>query len=319
LLIARARFTSVSHRAALCEWRWLAMLRCWRLRAARARRGYVVEPASEVVIDVLNWAATWRDATCVRGSKRAVAEADVWVEFAGSSAHSRDGLAARALSTRSKLRWCGGRRLFDKLKGINVQDGHEPDRFGFWAVEKLIRVRRPVRRRGRQLEALVQFAGRDPISKEPWPTEWIDIKLLKVDLKRQAREMEEALMAAPPPVRVSGGKRVWIGLIWDGADEGLPRRGRSGRAAESTAASAAVPGATPGTNGMRTASGEAPAVATVTVTAPPIVGIRAVPAGGAPAGLAVVAAVPIGDRPWVTASAYAQGDGQEKGGVMRGT
>ena len=313
LLIARASFTSVSHRAALRE--WLAMLRWWRLRAARARRGYVLEPTSAVVSDVLNWAATWLNGTCVHGSKRAVAEADVWIEFAGSSAHSRDGLAARAFSTRSKLRWCGGRRLFDKLKGIDVQSGHEPDRFGFWAVERLIRVRRPARRRGRQLEVLVQFAGLDPISKEPWPTEWIDIKLLKADLKRLAREMEEALMAAPPPARVSGCKRAWAGLFWEGADEGLPRRGRSGRAAGNAAASDVALD----TGGARPVDAGGQAGSLVVVTALPLVGTRDVPAGGVPAGVAVAAAVPLGSRPWAAAYTCGRGGSEGRGRARWGT
>lgn len=107
-----------------------------------------------------------------------------------------------------------------------MQSGSEPDRFGFWAVQAIVKVRHPAVRRGRQLEALVQFAGVDPVGKKPWPMEWVSITLLKSDLKRQARDMERAMeLARRPPVAPSAaGSKRWVGLVWDGADEGLPRR-----------------------------------------------------------------------------------------------
>ena len=130
----------------------------------------------------------------------------------------------------TRHRWCGGRRLFDRLQGWAVQSGHEPDRFGFWAVEELVDVRWPPRRRGRQLEALLRFCGCDPVSRAEWPMEWMPITWLKDDLKAVARRMEAekvAAAAAAAATHVTGRKRSWAGLGWDGADEGLPRRGRS--------------------------------------------------------------------------------------------
>jgi hypothetical protein len=116
--------------------------------------------------------------------------------------------------------------MYDRLKGAAVQGGSEPDRFGFWAVHSIVKVRRPAIRRGRQLEVLVQFAGADPVRRTPWPMEWVTIKLLKADLKQQARDMERASVAALRPVAAprSAGSKRWAGLIWDGADEGRPRR-----------------------------------------------------------------------------------------------
>ena len=235
LMLARGLRTSVSYRAALREWRWLAMLRQWRLRAA-VKVGHVLEPMASVRSDVLSMVDTWGEETCVRGSHPRPPPASVWLDRPDVGARARDGLEARALTPRAKLRWCGGRRLFDRLKGAAVQAGHEPDRFGFWAVEAVIDVRRPAKRRGQQLDVLVQFAGLDPLLKTPWPQEWVPITWLKPDVKATARAMERASSAAAAAsesgaaaaAACAGSKRPWSGLIWDGADEGRPRRGRSG-------------------------------------------------------------------------------------------
>ena len=48
------------------------------------------------------------------------------------------------------------------VEGVSVQSGHEPDRFGFWAVESLIKVRRPARRRGQNLRCLCDLQGATP-------------------------------------------------------------------------------------------------------------------------------------------------------------
>ena len=66
--------------------------------------------------------------------------------------------------------------------------------------------------------------------KEAWPSEWVSITLLKPDLRRSAREMESRLAVEAPAPAVAGHRRSWAGLGWEGADEGLLRRGRSRRA-----------------------------------------------------------------------------------------
>ena len=80
-------------------------------------------------------------------------------------------------------------------------------------------------------------------------------------------------------------------------------RGRSLRAAESAAASDAAPDA----GSARPSAAGGPAGTMIVVTALSLVGIRAVPAGGPPAGIAMAAAVPMGGRPWAVASASEQG------------
>jgi len=214
--------------------------------------------------------------------RRIHAPIDIWVGFAGGGSTARGGLAARAVAPRVKLQWSGGRRLFDKLKGHDVQAGLEPDRFGFWAVERIIRVRPPRRKRGRQLEVLVRFCGRDPVSKEPWPMEWVSITCLKADLKAQAREMEAALRAAVVVAPMAGRKRSWTGLHWEGADDGGLRRGRSRGAALAGAGGAA--------------GGVHPVVAAplATAAAAPLAIWRPLPSGGVPGDVPVGMALVVG-------------------------
>ena len=74
------------------------------------------------------------------------------------------------------------------------------------------------------------FAGRDPVTREAWPDEWIPVKWLKPDLRREARAIDSAAAARAAEQagsRICGVRRSWAGLGWEGADEGLPRRGRS--------------------------------------------------------------------------------------------
>ena len=248
-LRVRGLLTSVSIRAALREWRFVAILREWRVRAAPrmlpvfepgpdyvSRHSSSANPYSALVVDLLGWVATWRKDSCRRGDRPKVLEADVWRGFAGACAHSRAGLELRAVIARSKLRWIGGRRRFMALKGYDVQAGFEPDRFGFWAVARLVQVRKPAGAKGRQLDVLVEFEGCNPMTREAWPQRWLPITNLKPDLKAEARAMEAAMRAvqsmsasatavAAAACRAAR-KRAWRGLIWDGAEEGRPRRSR---------------------------------------------------------------------------------------------
>ena len=284
--------------------------------------------------DLFNWVASWTADCCARGSALHVPAADVWIGWSGRCAHARDGLDGRALTPRGKLHWAGGRRLFDKLKGADVQAGHESDRFGFWAVEKLLAVRRPAKRRGRQLEARLRFAGRNPVTKEDWPDEWVPIALLKPDLKREARAMESRAIAAgaAPAGRVR--KRSWAGLGWEGADEGLPRRGRSGRAQGGdpdggnelvTVAAVAVPAGGPPAGRQLAmayawpraaawayavpAAGPPAGAAVVRVWPSPVVAVHAVPAAGPPEGTVTVWAQQLPDPAPAGAGVDVEGEG----------
>ena len=229
------------------------------------------------------------------------------MNFAGSQRPiARDRLVTRTFTPRAKLRWCGGRRLFDRLQGWAVQSGHEPDRFGFWAVEELVDVRWPPRRRGRQLEALLRFCGCDPVSRAEWPMEWMPITWLKDDLKAVARRMEAekvAAAAAAAATHATGRKRSWAGLGWDGADEGLPRRGRSAGMGERRAAEASA------------AAPPAADAAQAAVAALPLIEVCPLPAGGAPEGIAVVLAQPAGWCVATVVAGFATGDANGGQGV----
>ena len=79
----------------------------------------------------------------------------------------------------------------------DVLAGEEPDDAGLWAIEALLEVRRPAKRRGRQLEALVKWAG-------DWPDEWQPVRPatktqtgMSKDQIKLARHMEVAKYGAP--------------------------------------------------------------------------------------------------------------------------
>ena len=115
--------------------------------------------------------------------------------------------------------------------------------------------------------------------------EWMPITWLKDDLKAVARRMEAekvAAAAAAAATHVTGRKRSWAGLGWDGADEGLPRRGRSAGMGERRAAEASA------------AAPPAADAAQAAVAALPLIEVCPLPAGGAPEGIAVVLAQPAG-------------------------
>ena len=52
-------------------------------------------------------------------------------------------------------------------------------------------------RRGRQLDARVQWDGADPATGETWAHEWIAIARLSEDLKIKARAIEQRKYAVP--------------------------------------------------------------------------------------------------------------------------
>ena len=58
-------------------------------------------------------------------------------------------------------------------------------------VEKLLDVWRPARRKGLQLQVLVQYEGVDYFSRQAWKPEWVNVSHLTQDLVMEARRMEE--------------------------------------------------------------------------------------------------------------------------------
>lgn len=63
-----------------------------------------------------------------------------------------------------------------------------------WAVERVLAVRRPAQRWGRQLEVRVRWAGQ-------WgseQTQWVAVRQLNVRAKADARRMEECVLGKRP-------------------------------------------------------------------------------------------------------------------------
>ena len=78
-----------------------------------------------------------------------------------------------------------------------VVDGAEPDDSGRWAVDELLDVRRPKKRRGMQLQVKVAWTGRSIIERRKWPCSWIDVTLLSADMRREARRKEKDKYGGP--------------------------------------------------------------------------------------------------------------------------
>ena len=78
-----------------------------------------------------------------------------------------------------------------------VVDGAEPDDSGMWAVDELLDVRRPKKRRGMQLQVKVAWTGRSIIERRKWPCSWIDVTLLSADMRREARRKEKVKYGEP--------------------------------------------------------------------------------------------------------------------------
>ena len=198
--IARAR-RPASEGAALAQWKWLAMLRTWRLRVARASRS-AVDGEWRVRQYPLRWqvhtpaahlrvlaaaleaeqvaartrAAGVRPAPCPRLRPRVMEVA----REAGGEGGVTEGLAARAAAARRAFQCGGGRRRREALKGEEVQAGRRGDKRGRWALEELLEVRR-VRGRGRGLEVHVRWSGGDATGR-PWEDSWVGVTWLTHDL-----------------------------------------------------------------------------------------------------------------------------------------
>jgi len=107
------------------------------------------------------------------------------------------GLDRRAANARNWWRRGGKSKRIEALRGEEVHAGRRSDRWGKWAMKAVVDVRRPRFRRGRQLEARVQWEGADPATGETWAHEWLDITRLSEDLKIKARTMEKKKYAVP--------------------------------------------------------------------------------------------------------------------------
>jgi len=57
-------------------------------------------------------------------------------------------------------------------------------------VRSILDVRRPIPRRGRQLDVLVEWAGADDFSRQPYAPSSVSITALRMELATEARSME---------------------------------------------------------------------------------------------------------------------------------
>ena len=145
LATARALLQPPSMRQAMMEWRLVAMLRTWRLNVAvRRQRESTRLPESHVHAYVMLVARDWTFAV--------LPVLSLPISGKGGVGGSTPGLAERVTLARGKLRWGGGRREMVRLKRYGVAAGLEGDRFGRWAVDKVLDVARPERRKGRMLD-----------------------------------------------------------------------------------------------------------------------------------------------------------------------
>ena len=215
----RLSIGAVSEARGLQEWHAAAVCLEWRWRAACAGEGvtYGGKETGEMYGGILQepttaWTIIMRAAEVERDDERR------WVPITtGTTELSGQGMAdygtrergrrtvdggtsgldRRASNARSWWRRGGKSKRIEALRGEEVHAGRRSDRWGKWAVKAVVDVRRPRLRRGRQLEARVQWEGADPATGETWAHEWLDIKRLSEDLKIKARTMEKRKYAVP--------------------------------------------------------------------------------------------------------------------------
>ena len=176
------------------------------------------------------------------------------------------GLDRRAESARGWWRRGGGRKQAERLRGEEVAEGRMGDSHGRWALEAIVEVRRPAKRRGMQLKALLRWRGVNPASGVVWAEEWKPVTqhYLTEDMRMKARRMEAARYGKRAAVQRLEGERRSARLQPAGAAE-------AGGAATSGAGAGAAAGA--GTAGgtatalVATAAAAAAAAATAAAAA----------------------------------------------------
>ena len=184
---ARARsIRSISPACALREWRWLAGLRLWRWNVAyggSANRGVGGPTGHRRVPLPQDWERVMQ---AVLGDLRSK------VTF-GMEMILMDGRELDYRAYEARRRWVagGGRRRLEWFRRWEVDEGREADKRGRWRVARVMDVRRPEGRRGRQLEVQVEWAGVDTLSGAAWSVEWVNIVWCTGDVRKEARRLEE--------------------------------------------------------------------------------------------------------------------------------
>ena len=119
----------------------------------------------------------------------------------------------RAARSRGKL---AGKTQGRKEWAADVEAGLETSARGWHVVDRILDIRRPVPRRGRQLEVKVQWAGVEYFTQRPYAPEWKSVTELRPTLAATARDMEAARW---PPEREE----------WGVGQRKQPRRAGDGR------------------------------------------------------------------------------------------
>ena len=112
-----------------------------------------------------------------------------------------------AVSALRRWRDGGGRRRLKRLRRWEVDEGREADPRGRWRVARVVGVRRPEHRRGRQLEVQVEWAGVDTRSGVGWSVEWVPIRWCTGDVREEARRLEATVYAVPRAAAAPRGSR----------------------------------------------------------------------------------------------------------------
>ena len=144
-------------------------------------------------------------------------------------------LDGRAVAARRRWRDGGGRRRLGWLRRWEIDEGREADSRGRWRVARVVGVRRPERRLGRQLEVQVEWAGVDASTGEAWGVEWVPLAWCTADVRAEARRLEEAAFPRPRAATPATGSRKSPRWATDGGG-GAEQRAEEGGSPASAAA-----------------------------------------------------------------------------------
>ena len=209
---ARARsIRAISPACALREWRWLAGLRLWRWNVAMggsANRGVGAAAGWRRVPPPGEW-----DRVMQAALGELLGRAKFGVEVITMDVRYLDFRAHEA-----RRRWAdgGGRRRLEWLRRWEVDEGREADPRGRWRVARVMDVRRPMHRHGRQLEVQVEWAGVDTRSGAAWSVEWVALAWCTGDVREEARRLEGVKYPTARAERAPLGSRKSPRLLDDG-------------------------------------------------------------------------------------------------------
>lgn len=113
-----------------------------------------------------------------------------WRRIGGGHGTQGRGMGARWRVARSRGKQAS-KAAARRERAEDIQAGLETSAWGWHVVRSILSVRRPTPRRGRQLDVLVEWAGADYFSQQPYAPAWVSITALRAELAAEARAMEE--------------------------------------------------------------------------------------------------------------------------------